>query len=82
MRERRGQLVTVLGSAGVGKSRLVQEFLARRDGGRVVRGRCLPYGEGITYWPVESVISEAAALSGDESPQAALDRSAPWSGCR
>jgi len=44
-------LFTVLGAAGVGKSRLVSEFL-RGVEARVVRGRCLSYGEGITYWPV------------------------------
>jgi class 3 adenylate cyclase len=74
----RGQachLVTVLGSAGVGKSRLVQEFLTRRpDDATIVRGRCLSYGEGITFWPIKGVISEAAGLSGDESPQAAREK--------
>jgi class 3 adenylate cyclase len=75
----RGQvchLVTVLGSAGVGKSRLVQEFLARRadDATTIVRGRCLSYGEGITFWPIKGVISQAAGLSGDESPQAAREK--------
>ena len=51
-------LVTVLGSAGVGKSRLVREFLkARAEEATIVRGRCLSYGEGITFWPVKSVIS-------------------------
>ena len=45
--------MTVLGEAGVGKSRLVQEF-AREVGAEatVLRGSCLPYGEGITYWPL------------------------------
>jgi class 3 adenylate cyclase/tetratricopeptide (TPR) repeat protein len=48
-------LFTVLGAAGVGKSRLVSEFL-RGVEARVVRGRCLSYGEGITYWPVVEVM--------------------------
>ena len=65
-------LVTVLGSAGVGKSRLVEEFLARRsDEATILRGRCLSYGEGITFWPIKSVMTEAAGLTGEESPQAA-----------
>jgi tetratricopeptide (TPR) repeat protein len=51
------QLVTVVGSAGVGKSRLVAEFFAGADA-TVVRGRCLSYGEGITYWPVVEVLKQ------------------------
>jgi class 3 adenylate cyclase/tetratricopeptide (TPR) repeat protein len=56
--ERSCHLFTVLGAAGVGKSRLAAEFLAAPDGGLVVRGRCLPYGEGITYWPVVEVVKQ------------------------
>jgi predicted ATPase len=58
--DRRGQLFTLVGNAGVGKSRLVGEFLARVGGGedvRVLRGRCLPYGAGITYWPFVELFS-------------------------
>src|SRR5947207_11881481 len=54
--DRSCQLFTVLGSAGVGKSRLTAEFLASLDDLPVVRGRCLSYGEGITYWPVVEVV--------------------------
>jgi hypothetical protein len=50
------QLFTVLGTAGVGKSRLVAEFLRSLEGATVVRGRCLSYGEGISYWPVTEVV--------------------------
>jgi class 3 adenylate cyclase/tetratricopeptide (TPR) repeat protein len=57
------QLFTVLGPAGVGKSRLVQEFLAELgEDASVLRGRCLPYGEGITYFPVVEAIKQAAGL--------------------
>ena len=59
--DRSCQLFTVLGSAGVGKSRLVAEFLAELDA-QVVRGRCLSYGEGITYWPVVEILKQLAAL--------------------
>jgi class 3 adenylate cyclase len=73
--DRACRLVTVLGSAGVGKSRLVQEFLSRRgEEATIVRGRCLSYGEGITFWPVKSVISQAAGLSGEESQRAAQEK--------
>ncbi len=59
--DRSCQLFTVLGSAGVGKSRLAAEFLARLEA-RVVRGRCLSYGEGITYWPVVAILKQLATL--------------------
>ena len=63
--------MTVVGDAGVGKSRLVAEAL---DGieARVVRGRCLPYGEGITYWPVVEVVKQLDALPSDEEAAAAV----------
>jgi len=51
------QLFTLLGVAGVGKSRLTSKFLAGVDA-HVVRGRCLSYGEGITYWPVVEVVKQ------------------------
>ncbi len=63
------QLFTVLGAAGVGKSRLVAEFLREaRDRARVVRGRCLPYGEGITYLAVAEIVRQAAGIEeGDDA---------------
>jgi class 3 adenylate cyclase/predicted ATPase len=59
--DRSCQLFTVLGSAGVGKSRLAAELLAAIEA-RVVRGTCLSYGEGITYWPVVEIIKQLDAL--------------------
>ena len=57
------ELVTVIGAAGVGKSRLTGEFLRSLGGDvRVVQGRCLPYGEGITFWPMVEVLRDAAGL--------------------
>ena len=56
-------LFTILGAAGVGKSRLAEEFLRTLDGATVVRGRCLSYGEGITYWPVTEVLKQLAAAT-------------------
>jgi class 3 adenylate cyclase/tetratricopeptide (TPR) repeat protein len=55
------RLVTVVGAAGVGKSRLVAEFLGRLDGAWVLLGRCPSYGEGITYWPVVEVVRQLQA---------------------
>jgi class 3 adenylate cyclase/tetratricopeptide (TPR) repeat protein len=49
-------LFTLLGAAGVGKSRLTEEFLASLDGAGVVRGHCLSYGDGITFWPVVEIL--------------------------
>jgi class 3 adenylate cyclase len=69
------RLVTVIGEAGVGKSRLVEEFLAAHsDDAAIVRGRCLPYGEGITYWPLKQAIAQAAGLRGDETADEARAR--------
>jgi class 3 adenylate cyclase/tetratricopeptide (TPR) repeat protein len=49
-------LFTILGPAGIGKSRLVSEFQSQLDGARVVGGRCISYGDGVTYWPVIEVL--------------------------
>ena len=69
--ERRCELVTVVGDAGVGKSRLVAEFLRDREA-TVARGRCLPYGEGITYWPVVEVLKQLDVRPPDDSAAAAI----------
>jgi class 3 adenylate cyclase/tetratricopeptide (TPR) repeat protein len=58
VRERGCHLFTLLGMAGVGKSRLVGELLSQvGDGATVLRGRCLPYGEGITFWPLVEALT-------------------------
>jgi len=73
--ERSCRLVTVIGGAGIGKSRLVDEFLATRaDEATILRGRCLPYGEGITFWPLKEVVSEAAGLTGEEPAETAREK--------
>jgi class 3 adenylate cyclase/tetratricopeptide (TPR) repeat protein len=60
--ERRCQLVTVLGAAGIGKSRLAREVATELRGDAVVlEGRCLPYGEGITFWPLREIFVAAGA---------------------
>ncbi len=69
--ERRCELVTVVGEPGVGKSRLAGEFVAAVDA-RVVRGRCLPYGEGITYVPVVEVLRELGVRPPDASAARAV----------
>ena len=67
----RCELVTVVGDPEVGKSRLLAEALAQIDA-RIVRGRCLPYGEGITYWPVVDVVKQLSALPSDEAAATAI----------
>lgn len=67
----RCQLVTILGEAGIGKSRLVSELAARIEG-QVVSGRCLSYGEGITYWPVLEVLRQLRTLPSQPDAARAL----------
>jgi class 3 adenylate cyclase/tetratricopeptide (TPR) repeat protein len=66
--ERACQLVTILGPAGVGKSRLVEEFISDLPEAQVLQGRCLPYGEGITFYPVAEVLKEAGGVADFEDP--------------
>jgi class 3 adenylate cyclase len=73
--DRACHLFTVLGSPGVGKSRLIHEFVAGvRGEARVLRGRCLPYGDGITYWPVAEMVREAAGIAEGHNPEAAVGK--------
>jgi predicted ATPase/class 3 adenylate cyclase len=76
----RCELVTVLGAPGIGKSRLMREAVASvGERARVLIGRCLPYGEGITYWPLIEIVKQIAGpeprsriaelVSGDESAE-------------
>jgi predicted ATPase/class 3 adenylate cyclase len=66
-------LLTVLGEAGVGKSRLVSEVAGSLPSETIVaHGRCLPYGAGITYWPLAEIVREIAqAAVGDPGKQPA-----------
>jgi class 3 adenylate cyclase/tetratricopeptide (TPR) repeat protein len=69
------EVVTVLGTAGVGKSRLAAEFVSSlTDDVRVVRGRCLPYGEGITFAPIVGVMREGAEINDTDSPEQARQK--------
>ncbi len=66
------QLFSVLGVGGVGKSRLVAAFVDElADRATILRGRCLPYGEGITFYPLAEALIDAADLTEAESPEAA-----------
>jgi class 3 adenylate cyclase/tetratricopeptide (TPR) repeat protein len=71
-RERTPQLVTLFGPAGVGKSRLLEELVERLPDARVIRGRCLPYGEGITFWPLAEAAKAHAGILDTDSADVAL----------
>ena len=76
-------LVTVVGAPGVGKSRLLAEGLRAIDGDAVVlRGRCLSYGEGITYWPVAEAVRAAAGIEESDAPLGARSKIAALVGRR
>jgi class 3 adenylate cyclase/tetratricopeptide (TPR) repeat protein len=73
--ERTSHLFTLMGPAGVGKSRLVHEFLtgAAADA-TVLRGRCLSYGDGITLFPLAEVIHRAASILDTDPPAVARSK--------
>ena len=76
--ERACRLVTVLGPPGIGKSRLIAELhSAVEEEATVLTGRCLPYGEGITFWPLAEIVREldlGNALRGEVDAEAICRR--------
>ena len=73
--ERCCRLVTVLGDAGLGKSRLLaalEDSLEQDE--LLLQGRCLAYGRGITFWPLREAMRQAAAISDDDTPDVALGK--------
>jgi class 3 adenylate cyclase len=73
--DRAAGLFTLLGTAGVGKSRLVAEFIAGLDGeATTLRGHCLSYGEGITYWPIGEIVRSAAGIDEADGSEGARDK--------
>ncbi len=71
---RRAHLFTLYGEPGVGKSRLAREFVGGLEGATVLAGRCLPYGEGITYWPVAEMVKVAAGIADDDPVKEAVEK--------
>jgi class 3 adenylate cyclase/tetratricopeptide (TPR) repeat protein len=73
--ERSGHLVVVLGEAGVGKTRLINEFESQISGEAIVlKGRCPQYGQNIDYWPLLQVVRQAAGMRGDDPTEVAMAR--------
>jgi class 3 adenylate cyclase len=69
------ELVTLVGAPGIGKSRLAEDFTHQLRGEAiVVAGRCLSYGEGLTFWPLREVVEQLAATDDKESSEEALAR--------
>jgi tetratricopeptide (TPR) repeat protein len=72
VREEACHLFTVLGSPGVGKSRLTAEVIATLGAhATTLRGRCLAYGQGITFWPVVEILRDAAGINDADPPEMA-----------
>jgi predicted ATPase len=80
MQRRSLQLVTIVGEPGVGKSRMVAELFAYMDAKpppefiRWRQGRCLPYGEGITFWALGEIVKREAAILESDSSEVALQK--------
>jgi class 3 adenylate cyclase/tetratricopeptide (TPR) repeat protein len=76
--EGRAHLVSTIGIAGIGKSRLAWEFYKYVDGIADTsywhRGRCLPYGEGVTYWALADMVRMRCRIAEDEEPGAAAEK--------
>lgn len=74
VRDRRTNLVTVFGDPGVGKTRLVEEFTAGVERATVLTGRALPYGEGVAFWPIASMVKASAGITDDDPAAEAFEK--------
>jgi tetratricopeptide (TPR) repeat protein len=74
VRTGRAHIITIYGEPGVGKSRLAHEFLDGVEGAVALAGRALPYGEGITYWPLAEMVKAAAGISDDDPADEAHEK--------
>jgi class 3 adenylate cyclase/ATP/maltotriose-dependent transcriptional regulator MalT len=72
--DRRPHLFTIYGEPGVGKSRLAREFAESIEGATVLAGRSLPYGEGVTYWPLAEMVKFAAGIADDDPLDVAIEK--------
>ncbi len=74
VRDRRAHLATLFGEPGIGKSRLVHEFVEGVERATVLRGRCLPFGEGVTYWALAEMVKQSAGITDDDPIAEAFDK--------
>jgi class 3 adenylate cyclase/tetratricopeptide (TPR) repeat protein len=74
VRDGRAHVFTIYGEPGVGKSRLAREFVEGLDRATILVGRCLPYGEGITYWPLAEMVKVAAGITDDDPVREAVEK--------
>jgi class 3 adenylate cyclase/tetratricopeptide (TPR) repeat protein len=74
LRDARAHLFTIYGEPGVGKSRLAREFSEALEGATVLPGRSLPYGEGVTYWPLAEMVKCAAGIADDDPLDVAIEK--------
>jgi len=74
LRDKRAHVFTIYGEPGVGKSRLAHEFSQALEGATVLSGRSLPYGEGVTYWPLAEMVKCAAGIVDDDPLDVAIEK--------
>ena len=74
IQHKRAHLFTIYGEPGVGKSRLAREFLEGVEDASILVGRSLPYGEGVTYWPLAEMVKVAAGIADDDPVQEAISK--------
>ena len=80
--ERRPYLVSVIAAPGVGKSRLLEEFMARLRAARptvaIAVAQCLPYGQRLTYWPLRALLLELLQLPADMPSEGLREAAQRW----
>ena len=74
VRDRRAHLATLFGEPGIGKSRLVHEFVEGVERATILRGRCLPFGEGVTYWALAEMVKQSAGITDNDPIAEAFEK--------
>src|SRR5262245_19557700 len=74
VRDNRAHLVTLFGGPGVGTTRLIYEFVEGVERATILRGRSLPFGEGVTYWALAEMVKQSAGIADDDPIGEAFDK--------